>query len=493
MLSLTDTILAQASAAGVCDLAIIRIAGPNTSALLQLVQANKPRELARGVARILLRLPRSSTSCSGNALPLPATVLRFPGPNSYTGDDAAEVVIPGNPQLVQRLIGAMLSHDTPDRTIRLAQPGEFTARAFLRGRLSLAQAEGVASTIAAANQQQLAGARELLSGVAGARYRHWADELTTLLALVEAGIDFTDQEDVVAIAPNALRARLEVLRGAIRAQIGHVRGYEPTDALPRVVLAGAPNAGKSTLFNALLGRTRAVASPTIGTTRDVLAEELDLGRDAPGAGRVLLCDLPGLDEGPRKSLHPGRAERGEARAQTSESDIAAQRRALETLAKADLVLWCQASGASHHHQPRHADVALDPARTLLVHTFADRAALTPDSTLIAGISAHPAIFACALDGWNLGWLRRMIAAHALAMDSAGAASLLPRHRESLGAALASLELAQIAIAIDARILANPEAVAHYLRSGLNALGQLVGHVSPDDVIGRVFATFCVGK
>jgi tRNA modification GTPase len=441
--------------------------------------------MPRGVSSTTLWL-ESLSETTPSHVPLPVIILSFPSPNSYTGDDIIEIVVPGNPHLVQRLTRAFLAASTADQPIRTAEPGEFTARAFLRGRLTLTQAEGVAATIAAANTQQLEGAKSLLEGRTGETYRVWADELTTLLALVEAGIDFTDQEDVVAIAPAALAARATSLRDAIRAHLGTAHARENPSALPRVVLAGAPNAGKSTLFNALLGRPRAVASPTIGTTRDVLAEELDLSPEVPGAGPVLLCDVPGLDKPPPQGVvvvdkFP--------RANGSSSDSAAQSHALQAIRTADLVLWCE-----HEHAPATAldTLLLDPARTLVVHTFADRSRIEAQPAA-SSRSAHSPVPVCGLDGWNLPALRRAIAHHALATQTAGIAALLPRHREALTAAEAGLAAALFALDPAAHALAAPESVAHQLRASLNALGELVGQISPDDVIGRVFATFCVGK
>lgn len=498
MISLTDTILAQASAPGVSGKAILRLAGPGAFAAVDSLATKVPPRgrgwggLAvedlprrRGVASQTLWIKTASES-SGEHLSLPVTILSFPAPHSYTGDDILEVVVPGNPHLVQRLIRAFLAASNSEHPLRMAQPGEFTARAFLRGRLTLTQAEGVAATIAAANTQQLEGAKSLLKGRTGETYRSWADELTTLLALVEAGIDFTDQEDVVAIAPAALAARAASLRDAIRAHLGTARARENPSALPRVVLAGAPNAGKSTLFNALLGRPRAIASPTIGTTRDVLAEELDLSPDVPGAGPVLLCDVPGLD----KPLPEGGVGVGEIpRGNDSSSDSAAQSHALQAIRTADLVLWCE-----HEHAPAPAldTLELDAARTLLVHTFADRSRIETQPAASTR-SAHAPIPVCGLDGWNLPALRRAIAHHALATQTAGIAALLPRHREALTAAETGLAAALLAFDPASRALEAPESVAHHLRASLTALGELVGQISPDDVIGRVFATFCVGK
>lgn len=241
------------------------------------------------------------------------------------------MLVPGNPALVQRVIATLLTHEN----VRLATPGEFSARAYLNGKLTLAQAEGIAATIAARTDAELAAAEALLSGGTGRVFAHWADELTTLLALVEAGIDFTDQEDVVPIAPDDLVRRLTTLAHALADHLGSVRGGEHRDTLPVVALAGPPNAGKSTLFNALLGRRRAVVSPIAGTTRDVLAERLDLSGDAPGADPIMLLDLAGLDASPEWAA-------GDSAANAIDAD--AQARAREALTHADIIIHCDPTG-----------------------------------------------------------------------------------------------------------------------------------------------------
>ena len=325
----------------------------------------------------------------------------------------------------------------------------------------------MAATIAATTGEQLEAARSLLEGRTGGEYRRWADELTTLLALVESGIDFTDQEDVVPIAPGDLLGRIERLRGQIAAHVGGVGGRESGDALARVALVGRPNAGKSTLFNALLGRRRAVTSPAAGTTRDVLAEELELGREVPGAGAVLLEDLAGLEEVGR-----GKSEGGSGEA----AQDAARRAALG----ADVLVWCDPSGR-FDGEPLGIENAR--AGVIRVRTFADQP---------HGVATREDLAVCALDGWHLGTLRRAIADAATGSRAAGVAALLPRHRRAMGEAAGWLGQAGASVGAGAR-LANPELTATALRSALDALGELVGEISPDDVLGRVFATFCVGK
>jgi len=447
---LPGTIAAIASPPGRSARAVLRLSGPDTGAALGPLIGATPTSHA---APCRLRLTP--------ALDLPCLVLWFTAPRSYTGEDAAEIQIPGNPSLAERVLGLLIS--TPG--VRLARPGEFTARAFLNGRLSLQQGEAVGSLIAAQNADELAAARALASGRTGELHRRWAEEITTLLALVEAGIDFTDQEGVVAIEPGALADRIAALLDAMQSHLGAAAGVEAHDTLPTVVLAGAPNAGKSTLFNTLLGRRRAVESPTAGTTRDALRETLDLSRDAAGAGPVTLIDLAGIDGGAHGMV-----------------DHAAQSLARTEIARADVVVYCDPSGRFTPLETRPRE-GITPTPVIKVRTKAD---------LPAAPGAMPTgtIAVCALDGWNLRALRHALADHARGAVGASRSTMPARHARALGAARDSLQNT-LALTPDSR--RRPELVAARLREAADAMSELVGRISADDVLGRVFSTFCVGK
>lgn len=442
------TIVAAATGPGRAARALIRISGPATGDLLTALLDPPPSTPASLLATRFRPGALAPTA-------LPCLAVRFAAPRSFTGEDSAEFLLPGSPALVDRVLAALLR--VPG--VRMAEPGEFSARAFLSGKLSINQAEGISASIAAQSSAQLDAARRMLDGSTGARYREWTEEVATLLALVEAGIDFTDQDDVVPIPRQALLSRLAALRSALSSRIGLGAAWERAGEHARVVLFGAPNAGKSTLFNALLGRSRAATSHIAGTTRDALAEPLSLAADAPGSTDVLLIDLPGLDAAP-----------------ATEIDRAVRDRALQELARADAIIYCDPAGRFDQPPPRQTS-----APTLHVRTKADVPA-----------ASHPrGLEVCALDGWNLPTLRRAIAdlAHAAPPDDAEAA-LLPRHRRALFAAVDGLDAASAA-ASDHR--APPELIAAGLRSALDALGEIAGAVSPDDVLGRVFAVFCIGK
>jgi tRNA modification GTPase len=389
--------------------------------------------------------------------------LVFPGPGSYTGEDAVELQVPGNPVLLQRVMDGLIeSGQARGIDARRAEAGEFTARAFLNGKMSLTRAEGVAAIIAAQSDAQLRAGRVLAGGRLGGLARAMADELAGTLALVEAGIDFTDQEDVVAIAPRDLYERLAAVRYRLGGQLERAVGSEQLEALPRVVLAGEPNAGKSTLFNALLGRTRAVVSAIAGTTRDVLVEPLAI--DTPhGPAEVMLADLAGAD----------------AAGDALTRDM--QRAAGRAVEQADLVLLCVPVDEPTPDR--------DAGKHLVVRTKADLAG----SGGGAGGLAVSAVTGEGLDALRAEIARRL--ADRTVSLAADALALQPRHEAALRAAHGHVAdaAAQVERARDARHLPQPELIAAAMRSGLDELGRLAGDVTPDDVLGRVFATFCVGK
>lgn len=446
-----DTIVASATAGGGGSRAIVRVSGEGVARALAGVGIEDVEKGASGASRVVVRRLRV-----GEGLECPCLLVRSWGPRSYTGEDTGEVMLVGNPRLVREVVASIARVEG----VRPAGAGEFTARAFLRGKLSAEQAEGVGMLIAARSDVEAGAAERLLSGETGARYRGWAERIAECLALVEAGIDFTDQEDVVAIDAGSCRARLTGLIGEMSGLIGERGGAEAREGLARVALVGRANAGKSTLFNALLGRDRAVVSEEAGTTRDVLEEEMDLGAGFGGARvRAVLMDLPGLEEGVRGA-----------------ADRAAQEAARAALGRAEVVVVCSASGEFVVERGASSD-----ARVLRVRTKADVSEAGGEELAV-----------CALDGWNVSALRRAIrdAVDGGVVD--GERTVLPRHRRAIEETLERLGEA-LGNATGERALERAEVVADGLRRALDAIGEVSGQISPDDVIGRIFATFCVGK
>jgi len=449
------TIIAQASGQAPAPRAIIRVSGPAVPHILATLFDSPPTTPAQP-ARLKL----------AHDLTLPVLLIRATAPRSYTGEDTLELLLPGHPALTRRVLDALLDCSNADRIIRQAEPGEFTARAYLLGKLTLAQAEGVAATIAAATHAELDSARALLAGTQGRQLADLADDLANNLALVEAGVDFTDQEDVVPITSAALRQRLDHLVTHLDALLGSVRGQERPDFRPLVVLAGAPNAGKSTLFNALLGRTRALASPTPGTTRDVLREPLTLATPAAGL-EITLADLAGLDDQP---------------AHRSAIDDQAQAIARATLQDADLILWCDPTGLFAAAPILHSAAA---PPILKIRTMSDQPAAPP-----AARDIHPL---CALDGRGLAALRDLIATTLWPAANRPRAALLPRHRRAVLQARAAARSAREQLQARSGPIDHPEIVSSLLRTALDHLGEVSGQLPPDEIVGRIFATFCIGK
>jgi tRNA modification GTPase len=383
-------------------------------------------------------------------------------PHTYTGDDLAELQCPGNPALLE-----MIVHRCIDLGARLAQPGEFTCRSFLAGKMDLLQAEGVAATIAAAGDSQLQAAKLLRQGKLGSIATELVDQLAGALALVEAGIDFTDQEDVVPITPGDLLRRINDIATKLNDLLAKSRSWGAIDALPRVVLAGAPSTGKSTLFNALLTRHRAVISEQPGTTRDIITEPLQLTDSNGREVEVMLIDIAGIDD-PLTAL---------------DRDI--QTNARTAIEQADLLLQITDNSQITDHATS-SNSGSTP--TLYIHTKSDLTVAPPDADLSI----------CAQSGEGLDQLRQSIIQKLGDRPVSIAADMLalgPRHEAALRNACDRLCAAANLLAPqqNAHSIDHVELIASALRTALDELAALGGRICPDDLIGRIFANFCIGK
>jgi len=449
-----ETIVAVSSPPGRSFRGLIRLTGDDTQRVLDSL-LDKP---------ISQTLPGRLVKARLIAPAMPLLMIWFAGPKSYTGQDMAELQVPGNPALLDRLL-----HLATQAGARLAEPGEFTFRAYLAGKLDLTQAEGVAAVIHAVSDNQLKAASLLLDGKLGRFSRELVDDLGTHLALVEAGIDFTDQEDVVPIGPCELDQHLARNQARLNDLLVHSRPWGEVEALPWVVLVGSPSVGKSTLFNALLNRNRAVIDPMPGTTRDVLCEPMMLKTSAGTPSEVMLVDLAGLDE-PASAL-----------------DTQVQAAAHRAIQRADLILHIIDPGVV----PK--DVPAPGTPTLRVYTKSDLLdAPRSQADLLDEVQVS------AVTGDNLDTLRTMIVDRLgnLAVSlSAQMLTLQPRHEQALNDAQSQIARARQLLAdqLGANAIQDTELIADHLRKALNDLAALGGELSPDDLIGRVFATFCVGK
>jgi tRNA modification GTPase len=399
---------------------------------------------------------------------VPAWVYLFAGPRSYTAEDLVEFHLPGNSLLARMLVDSVIKLGA-----RHAEPGEFTARAFFSGRIDLTAAEGVAATIEAHCEQDLRAARQLMSGELARRLVPEMDALAGLLALVEAGIDFAD-EYVSFIGGAELLDRLGAIDGALQSLETESARFEPLTYEPRIVLVGRPNAGKSTLLNALAGAQRAVVSPIAGTTRDVLSVEVKLTR-----GLVRMLDVAGIDAG-EESVR-------------DVITIQMRQRALRTLEQVDYVVMV--------HDPLDAQplIALPRQADLVVRTKSDL--FTPRQSASAAAGQRPltpgdagshqteSLSISALTGENLDRLRDLLDELAFGRRAGGGTlALNTRHRNEISGARAA-----ISRAMDLAPNAQLELIALELRDALDSLGRVLGQITPDDVLGRIFSSFCIGK
>lgn len=439
----SDTFVAVSSAPGQSLRGLIRLSGPDSWAMAQAMGAaiDKPRRLTPTIIRY-------------DARRLPCLVLAFRGPASYTGQDLVEVQVPGNPALLDQLVYQFVQQGA-----RLADPGEFTFTAYLAGKLDLTQAEGIAATIHATSQAQLQAASLLRQGNLGSFSHSLVQALATALALVEAGIDFTDQEDVVAITPAQLHQRLFEIHTQLSDLVSNARSWGALEALPRVVLVGPPSAGKSTLFNVLLGTQRAVTHEQAGTTRDILAEPLILQRSDGSRVEVMLMDIAGLEDA----------------ASRLDSDI--QQAARQCIEQADLIIAL--------------DTTMTGNNVIQVQPKMDKPNVhQPKEPRILPISATT--------GMGIDQLKRAILAK---LGDRGVSiqaeklALQPRHEIALKRAISAMvdTLVQVTPQREQHALDDLELIAGTLRYALDELASLGGEMTPDEIIGRVFATFCVGK
>lgn len=434
-----DTVFAPASGFGRAAVAVVRVSGPASGAILAAMAGPVPAP--RRLSLRTLRDPHDESVLDR------ALVAWFPGPDTYTGEDMAELHLHGGPAVRMGVLAALARFPG----CRAAEPGAFTRRAVLNGRLDLAEAEGVADLIEAETEGQRRQALRQLDGALSRQVAAWRAEAIDCLAAAEAALDFSDEGDVDdAGLDAALFTRAAALRGEIAAALHDGRRGERLREGFWVVLAGAPNAGKSTLLNALSRREAAIVSDVPGTTRDAIEVRLDLG-GLP----VFLVDTAGL----RETAEP--------------VEIAGISRTRARIASADLVLVLVPPGGTP------PDLGTADVQTLRVQTKADLLADSQNGML--AVSAHT--------GAGLEDLLDAIQAEAQSGLGAGDALITrARHRAALERCVDHLDRLESGAG-----RGMPELAAEDLRLAVRALGEVGGHVGVEDVLDRLFSGFCIGK
>ncbi|MGO4261433.1 tRNA uridine-5-carboxymethylaminomethyl(34) synthesis GTPase MnmE [Lysobacter sp. TAB13] len=448
-----DTIAAIATAPGAGGVGIVRLSGSRSRGIAQTIAA---RELQpRHAHYVRFRDEAGETIDDGIA-------LYFAAPASYTGEDVVELQAHGGPALLEELLARACALGA-----RRARPGEFSERAFLEGRLDLAQAEAVADLIAAGDARAARAARRALDGEFSRRVEALAADLLAIRVHVEAAIDFAD-EPLDTLGGAALRTRFAAASTSLDDLLAAAeRGRRLRDGL-HAVIVGPPNAGKSSLLNALAGSERAIVTDIAGTTRDLLHETVRLD-----GVELTLVDTAGLRDGGDAIEREG------------------MRRARGELTRADLAIVVIDARAPHIGLASVSDAIIDVPARLFVYNKIDLLESDYDSPGPADIGGENRVFVSAQTGAGLDALHARLRALAQgdAADAAeGAFTARARHVDALLRAREELDDARAQL--DHEML---DLAAEALRQAHEALGEITGRVRADDLLGHIFSSFCIGK
>jgi tRNA modification GTPase len=449
---MTETIFALSSGAVPSGVAVIRVSGPKTREIVEALAGRVPEPRKTMLAK--LRHPET-----GDVLD-EALMLYFQGPASFTGEDVAEFQCHGGRAVVSGLLSALSTFPQ----CRPAEAGEFTRRAFDRGRMDLTEVEGLADLIAAETESQRKQAVRQMGGALGKLYDDWRKRLIHMRAMIEADFDFADEEDVPGSVAEEVWSEARQLHAEIAEHLEKSRSGERLRAGLQVVLMGAPNAGKSSLLNAIAGREVAIVTEEAGTTRDVIEVHLDL------AGYpVTLVDTAGLRQ------TEGLVEREGIR------------RAEERGRGADLILWAVEPGGVDHDDASAGlpDDLRSSVPVWTVRTKADLETLPEQDS--SGTIQEIACSSKSAEGMNplLSRLTRF-AEETISLGEAPLATR-ERHRHYLTDCLSGLRAAVDMDHLPAELRAED------LRRAADALGRITGRIDVEDLLDVIFRDFCIGK
>ncbi len=439
-----QTIFALSSGRPPNAISVVRVSGAHAGAILSsfVHRIPAPRRATRALIRDANQQPVDD-----------AVVLWFPGPKSATGEDVAEFHVHGGRAVLAALFAALSSFENT----RAAEPGEFTRRAFENGKLDLTEAEGLDDLVHADTDRQRRQALRQLQGLLGDRARSWRAQIIEASALIEAGIDFSDEGDVPAELMAPALAKIRTLHNEIAEVLAaQGRSERLRDGLV-VAIAGPPNVGKSTLMNQLARREVAIVSPHAGTTRDIIEVQLDLD-----GYPVTVIDTAGI----RATEDPVEQE--------------GVRRARSRAAEADLVLWL-VEDDSHDHAVEGA------APVWMVRNKIDLNALKPHVAGMGRTWGSPYFEISASRGDGLPELMAALVGYAREYFGSGEGGLIGRERQRT-------LLRETAVSLQRSIEGKgEELVAEDLRTAQRSLGRLLGRVDVEDILDKIFREFCIGK
>ncbi len=455
-MSLKDTICAVATPPGQGGIGIVRVSGPKAGEVLGKIWAGKCKVPSFESHRMYFGSVKDPVTVEKIDSVLSVWMKK---PNSYTGEDVVEISCHGGPSILERILGACRGAGA-----RSAGPGEFTKRAYLNGKMDLLQAEAVADLISATSEKAARMASRQLEGRLSKEINIFLEELTKIRAFVEASIDFPE-EDIEFIEKEGIAKKLEDIVSRMRALAEtYNEGRIIRDGV-RVAIVGKPNVGKSSLFNALVGRDRAIVHHTSGTTRDLVTETEVMG------GIVFhLTDAAGFRE----------------------SDHAVEKigieKARDAMGDADIILLVMDGSVPPDDEDRKISKSLDRERTIVCLNKSD----LPRRCGCETQGARCEISVSALKGNGVESLRQALVkrvADQKSLKSEGVVITTARHKEALSQAVNETEAA-LKVAKEG---VSAEFIAHHLRQANEFIGQITGTISTDAILEQIFSRFCIGK